>query len=347
MNEWTKISWRDAVDKNVFDDELGFIHINREIRYDIGQHDINNYYEDNGTGQKTRLGIDTSDISKVKALFSKTIYMAQQQNYYYGSVNYVPIEVETINPVISYRRIQAQNNGYGRAELEHYFPIDKKNKKRLDYLRYVWICDEIQDEQVALKQNNLKMPLLQDLSTGDALFCSNKGRVKIHKIYQQPNKDNLMLQCVCDYEDCDKEPFDILVDGTNCEKIYYLPYDKQPISEIERFNVSVNELDLSPYVLKCGQRINVFWHNAYDAAQYVISVYKKFYRNYIKKIYHLKDYEIDRNDGFISIDGLLGSDYILTIKAESRNGEVVALSRGIAIDDNNNTRFFPQFWEDN
>ena len=136
MNKWKQISWRDAIDKNVFDDELGFIHVNSRITYSVAQQEINRYYVEGSNGQKIRLSIDGTNISKVKSLFGKIVYM-ERADYYGRATNFPPFEVETINSVISYRRIQNQNRGYGSAILEHSFPIYKKNKEQLDYLRYV------------------------------------------------------------------------------------------------------------------------------------------------------------------------------------------------------------------
>lgn len=109
-------------------------------------------------------------------------------------------------------------------------------------------------------------------------------------------------------------------------------------------NTYKNEFELSPYAVKTGQLLNVYWNKIDDAAEYVVSLYKKFDRPYMQKIYHLKDYVVDRNDGFVSIDGLTDEGYILTVKAENRSGEEIALSRGIDV--KGNGRNVPQYWKE-
>ena len=185
--------------------------------------------------------------------------------------------------------------------------------------------------------SNLKMPLLRNLKSGDNFF-GDRGKSKITSIYPQPNENNLMFQAMLDFDGCDKTPFNI----SFTDKIYVLPYAEQPIAETERFNESKNEILLSPYVIKDGRTVSVYWYKALDAADYIISLYKKTDRQYIQSIYHLKDSIVDRNEGFLVIDDLLGDGYIITVKAENRNGEVIALSRGIKTE--NGKTCFPQYW---
>ena len=58
---------------------------------------------------------------------------------------------------------------------------------------------------------------------------------------------------------------------------------------------------------------------------------------------HSKEYEVDRNDGYCTIRDLLmknDTTYAVVIKAENRNGDLVAKSRGMGI----NGR--PRYWEE-
>lgn len=65
---------------------------------------------------------------------------------------------------------------------------------------------------------------------------------------------------------------------------------------------------------------NVYWKCIDEASLYTVEAYK----SYGGKIYHLKDYTAERNEGFVSIGGLVGHGYIFRIIAESRDGKILA-----------------------
>lgn len=344
MSEWQKINWREAAGKVVFDDEWGFVEVGGDISYSVGNVALNNLYEDDAKGQKVKLSIDENNPQQIASLFSKTLYGYLNDAYSYQR-RYVNVAVDTMDVHV-----------YGPYNYNHRwqetFKIRKKDKKRLEYLRYVWTCDELQNSETASGIKNLKPPLLKNLKTGDCFFC-DKGKCKILKFYPQPNENNLMFQAVRDFEACDKDPFDVAFDY----KFFVLPYEEQPISEFKQFNESKNEIWLSPYAeqghtweygssvshgyskIHC---VNVFWNKIDAAADYIVSLYKQFDRPYLQRVYHLKDYVVDRNDGFLVINDLLGDGYIITVKAENRNGEEIALSRGISV----GGRSLPQYFKE-
>lgn len=65
---------------------------------------------------------------------------------------------------------------------------------------------------------------------------------------------------------------------------------------------------------------NVYWNGVDEAALYTVEVYKW----HGDKIYHLKDYNAGRNEGFVSISGLVGHGYLFRVIAESRDGKILA-----------------------
>lgn len=335
MSEWRKTSWLKAVDKVSFDDEWGFGRV-RNCYYTIGGLDLNSFYMEDDKGQKVQLAIDTNNPDAIASLFSEKLYYRNRDRYGYNAGNLVSVTVENIEVTFEFVRYAGQRNSYIEKKT---IAIGKNKSKRLTYLRHVWICDGLRDTTSLPTVNDLIKPKLRDLNVGDSLFC-DKGKCKITKFYPQPNENNLMFQAVLDYEDCDKQPFDVSFgDG-----VYVLPYGEQPISEYEQFNRCKSEIWLSPYVTKGDHGLNVYWNKIEQAAGYTISLYKKFERPYLQSVYHLKDYIADRNDGFVAIDGLCGGGYIAVVKAENRNGEEIARSRGIEIKDGE--RCVPQYFKE-
>ena len=124
--------------------------------------------------------------------------------------------------------------------------------------------------------------------------------------------------------------------------VYKIPYQSPLTNESEQFNVCKNELQLSPYMLNADKQLNIYWQQIPNAARYIISLYKRDNRPYLQQIYPLKDYIVERGEGFLTIKDLLGSDYIAVVKAEDRSGEIIAQSRGIAASGN---KSYPQFWK--
>lgn len=339
MAKWQKISLWDAVGKVVFDDEWGFIKFDGRITYSLGGQDLSSYYAE-VDGQKVQITPRTDIVKDLMSLFSKIIYYRNPNYGYYGrnQEQYIKTSVEEISITIN------QNNGYGyssnanRFSQQRSYVIKKQDKKRLEYLRYVWICDEIQDEKFN-PDTFLKQPLFKDLKVDDEVLVNGKKHL-IGIGYEQPNESGRMFYAKPSYEGAESEAINV----TFNDKVYVLPYKEQPTPETEQFNICKNEFDLSPYAVKTGQLLNVYWNKIDDAFEYAVSLYKKFDRPYMQKVYHLKDYVVDRNDGFVSIDGLTDEGYIVTVKAENRNGEQIALSRGILIA--GTKQCIPQYWKE-
>ena len=333
MGNWQKVSLRDAVGKVVFDEEWGFIRFDGDVSYSVGGQNLGYYYVEE-KGIKSRIMPQSYTVKDLTSLFSKEIY---ERNYgYYGrrQEEYKSIQVEEIKVEIRVYSVDGNRNSYAYS-----FTINKKDKKRLEYLHNVWICDEIQAKEFD-PDDYLKRPYFTDLKVGDEILYGVNKKYVIEKVYEQPNENGYMISASPSYEGAKSTTANIKFS----DNIYVLPYNEKPVSETEQFNTYNNEFALSPYAVKSGACINVYWNKIDDAADYIISLYKKYDRHYRQKIYHLKDYIVDRNDGFISIDGLTDDGYIVTVKAENRNGEGIALSRGILI--NGNKQCVPQYWKE-
>ncbi len=337
MSNWQKISLRDAVGKVVFDDEWGFIRFDGNVSYSVGGHDLSYYYLEED-GQKSQIRPNTYSVKDLISLFSKQIYYRNQNYGYYGrnQQQYLSVAVEEITVTLNNSDRYSYNTN--RFLGQHSFVIKKKDKKRLEYLRHVWICDEIQDDK-SDSGKRLRPPLFKDLKVGDEILLNGQKHL-IGVVYEQPNESGYMFAATPSYEGAKGASVNVTFNDTVC----VLPYEEQSVPETEQFNTYKNEFELSPYIVKSGQCLNVYWNKIEDAAEYIVALYKKYDRPYLQKIYHLKDYTVERNDGFVSIDGLMDEGYIVTVRAENRNGEEIALSRGIPI--NSNKQCIPQYWKE-
>lgn len=341
MANWKKISLREAVGKVVFDDELGFFRFNGDISYTVNGNGLTRYLVDEGGEKK---GISTNiyeNVNELEALFSKPLYEQVYRGYssygrrsYERSYEYKKVDFNELTVTVN------ANNRYSSNRLDavRSFTIGKTDAKRLEYLKHVWVCKEIQDGNFN-PDGYLKQPLFDDLKA-DGEILLNGYKHKILAVYEQPDENGYMFSAVPSYEGAKGEKVNVSFK----DSIRVLPYEKQTVSEFMQFNKCKNEFALSPYAVKSGLCLNVYWNKYEPAAGYTVSLYKVYDRPYMRTIYHLKDYAADRNDGFISIDGLADDGYIVTVKAENRGGEEIALSRGISIKEKD--RCVPQYFKE-
>ena len=114
-------------------------------------------------------------------------------------------------------------------------------------------------------------------------------------------------------------------------RFVYIPLDYR--SELLQFNKTLNELALQPVIQRNQERnlINVMWQPVEEAARYVVKLYRYVNTENRKKVYFLKDYEVDRNEHFLSVNDLIINGHIIVVVAENRSGEIVAQSRGIDV----------------
>ena len=331
MSNWKKVSLRDAVGKVVFDEEWGFFKFDGDISYYVGGRDLGYYYAE-VDGKKIQITPEKDTVKDLMSLFSKEIYYCNPYDYYHRQPepSFIVEEIEV------HIRVYREDSRGGSYTYE--FKISKNDKKRLEYLRNVWTCEEIQSADFNLR-NFLKRPHLTDLKEGDEILYGTTKKYVIKKIFEQPNTADFMMTASPAYEGA----ADAIVYIKLNDDIYVLPYNEQPASEFKQFNTCNNEFALSPYAFKSGACLNVYWNKIDDTSEYTVSLYKKYARIYMQKVYHLKDYIVDRNDGFISIDGLVDDGYIVTVKAENRAGEEIAVSRGISISEKD--KCVPKYWE--
>ena len=325
MSEWKKIALKDAVNKIVFHDKVGFIKYS-SVYFCVNDIDLNSgkIFRKNSKGEFVEFKIGCNDVKKLKQLFdTKTkLYVKNNSYYYYNSSQYKELIVEKIYiiPAVPKKKLVIE--------------ITKDNLDKLEYWDYVWIkeSEELDTIQEVEKKYFQKFSI-HDLKVGDNIFIPNRGKAKIKHIYLQPNYYKYMCDAVFEQSE---EVFKVQFS----ENVYFLPNEqKKIIQEVTyNFDENKNELSLSPYVVWENNCINVYWFKLYEAANYIISLYKKSPgQPYMPKVAHLKDVVIDRNCGYVVFDKLVGSGYIIKVKAESREGEIIAESRAILVQSNGNS----------
>ena len=327
--EWKQIDWFEADGKIVFDDSFGFVRVQtRNTTFEVVSPNfpgtsirLANCFYLSESDDKVRL-----DQNNIPKLFSQDIYVEASP----------PRKMNVQSLRIQKRGIQIVDPRYGSHERSTEVQITRENLST--YPLQTWFCEEIQNMPPQEILKLYQRPLFLDLQIGQSVFHKNLGKCTIVKIYEQPDMEDRMIDIQAENQEVRTFKFS----GSDSDAVYKIPYQSPITNEWEQFNVCNNELQLSPYMLTADKQINIYWQQIPNAARYIISLYKRDNRPYLQQIYPLKDYIVERGEGFLSIKDLLGSDYIVVVKAEDRSGEIIAQSRGIAVSGN---KSYPRFWE--
>jgi uncharacterized protein (UPF0248 family) len=246
----------------------------------------------------------------------------QQQNYCYRSTPN-PIqeaEAEKIEEIkygvtISYRVICLDSNGKTTTTSKS-LSLVITDKNELQDIMF-WATKD--------KVESYVMPVLMDLQEGQKYFYIGSGVCEVVKVYDYPNKQS---NNVCRIVFANGVEQDVLIGD---KRFVYIPLEYK--SELLQFNKTLNELALQPVMQRNQEHnlINVMWQPIEDAARYVVKLYRYVNTKNRRKVYFLKDYEVDRNVHFLSINDLIVKGHIIVVIAESRSGEIVAQSRGIDV----------------
>lgn len=168
-------------------------------------------------------------------------------------------------------------------------------------------------------------PCFVDLKVGRKYYYKGKGTCILTKIYIDATKDSF----ICDLKDLKGDIINVNFGDSN---LCYLPYEEL-FSDREFLKKGLNEFFLQTYVYFHEHTYNVYWLEINDAARYIVSVYKTIESKVsIKTIYHLEDYEVDRNTKFLVLDNLVGGKFIFRVTAEDRDGKIISQSRGITLE---------------
>lgn len=189
-----------------------------------------------------------------------------------------------------------------------------------------------------------------EIKEGMRVYYSNKTW-EVLTVYSQPNikgelcKIKNLTTGKEEIVDCSLYNSYGQLSSARLEKV---PYEKYPArkNELDIFNKEVRECDLQPYWEQDQQKGNLYWQGIEEAMLYNVYVYK--YRKndaLAKKLYLLEKIEVERNKHWITIDELIGKNYVVRIEAENRQGEQIAISRGIPINFEGKTNGILHYWK--
>lgn len=336
--EWRKGTLQEALGHNLYDDKLGIhrLEVSSIEIYDEGIHDwllANGLFYKQGEKYILFRNGEYDYSSSLNNFFQ--VEFAKQKNNgrnssYWGYYNIRELSANDVENIIfskikiNLRVVRMFFEGSHRNERHEQSSLIITKQSELKEKNYL-ICDG--DARFL----NIE-PKLSNLKIGDKYYYQpNNCSCEVTKIYDYPNKDCLLF-------DVKLVPSGLeTITIKEAKRVYILPYLEK--NELDCFNESLDELHLQPYVTRDNNSkiYNVIWQPIDSAARYIVSLYKTVELSYKEKIYHLKDYEVDRADNFISIDGLVGDNFVFVVKAEDRSGKEIARSRGIVLGE-------PKFW---
>lgn len=321
---WEKVNLFEYLGRHVFRDEYGFCRseLNGVFINDINILELYAYNDESKRYERIRFGNKGNYAQSLADLFALDIAQRSLRYYKYGYRNEyltsdqaVSVEPKTIkvNLRIHYYVAFRYNGCSGEQHADDVIELSSAK----DVSKYFCWFEE------GASTSSFKMAILPELKVDDELYLVGVGKVKVSNLVEYPNKDDV----VCEVIDVEGKKQKIKMES----EVFYLPYNKA-VDEYEDVNKSLNELKLSPYVIRSREQnhiYNIYWNKIEEASCYHVILYK-----YIEKlrnrrrILKIADYEVDRNTSFLSLDKLVGANFIFKVKAEDRSGNIIAESRG-------------------
>lgn len=320
---WKKVNLFEHLNSYVFMDEYGFCYseLNDVFVDDINISELYAYSDESKRYKKIRFDnkgdyaqsladLFALDIAKRKKI-SQPYYNYYYDNEYLTSDQAVSVKPKTIKvnlktcyyTALVYCSIQVQHN------------IIELNSAK-DVSKYFCWFEE------GASTSSFKMAILPELKVDDELYLVGVGKVKVSNLVEYPNKDDV----VCEAIDVEGKKQKIKMES----EVFYLPYNKA-VDEYEDVNKSLNELKLSPYVIRSTEQnhiYNIYWNKIEEASCYHVILYKYIKLRNRRCVLKIADYDVDRNTSFLSLDKLVGANFIFKVKAEDRSGNIIAESRG-------------------
>ena len=323
---WEKVNLFEYLGRRVFMDEYGFCRreLNGVFINDINISELYAYNDESKRYERIRFGNKGNYAQSLADLFALDIAQRSLRYYKYGYRN----EYLTSDQAVSVKPKTIKVNlttyyyvtfGYkGSSSEQHVNDIIELNSKE-DVKKYSCWFEE------GSSTSSFKMIILPELQVDDELYLVGVGKVKVSNLVEYPNKDDV----VCEAIDVKGKKQKIKMES----EVFCLPYDKA-VDEYEDVNKSLNELKLSPYVIRSKEQnhiYNIYWNKIEEASCYHVILYKYIELRNRRRVLKIADYEVDRNTSFLSLDKLVGANFIFKVKAEDRSGNIIAESRG-AID---------------
>lgn len=320
---WEKVNLFEYLGRRVFMDEYGFCRseLNSVFINDINISELYAYNDESKRYERIRFDKKGNYAQSLADLFALDIAQSSRRYYNYSYSN----EYLTSNQAVSAKPKTIKVNlktyyyvtfGYnGCSSEQHANDIIELNSKE-DVKKYSCWFEE------GSSTSSFKMIILPELKVDDELYLVGVGKVKVSNLVEYPNKDDV----VCEAIDVEGKKQNIKMES----EVFYLPYNKA-VDEYEDVNKSLNELKLSPYVIRSKEQnhiYNIYRNKIEEASCYHVILYKYIELRNRRRILKIVDYEVDRNTSFLSLDKLVGANFIFKVKAEDRNGNIIAESRG-------------------
>lgn len=319
--ECKKVLLFDCVNRHIFMDEYGLctfgvndVHINdMSINQVFAYNDESKMYE--------RINIDPGNfLAILKSLFNKDlatrkpqpngVYYGYNRNSSFTEADAKQVKIKSVKLFLHVNYWTSIQQGQTQSASEE---VVLNNEKDIE--KYTaWLIDNLQSDTF--------IPVdFSSINEGDEVYLVGHGKASVSKVFSYPNKKN----CVCEVTDSEGK-YNI---GFGSQDLYYLPYVNRK-TILDEIDDAFNELLLSPYVMaskECPGVYNIYWKPVKEASRYIVTLYKAV-KNDKRNVYHLADYDVDRNTFYLSLDKLIGNGFIFKVSAEDRNGKIIAKSRG-------------------
>ena len=201
------------------------------------------------------------------------------------------------------------------------------NFNTISYEKKISLTDVDLDLQIYINNGDSYWPCAMsndELKDKMNVYIFKYGTCKIDKVYPYPYSNGFKCKILTGNEKSENISLDT--------PIYYLPYKRQPKPQINIFNESFNEDLLMPIKVCYSNQnlINLYWKEVENASDYIIEIYKIFIlKDGIRSIYHLESVEINKNQKYYSSTNFVRDNIVFVVKAEDKNGNIMAQSRGI------------------
>lgn len=327
MSKWIQISLSEFLykkgfqNKEIYIDDIGFCKI-RNANIEVNNKSLSTFYVKKGSSYK-RLSKEEDlknfidDFTKKRNIMlyrsssATTIY----RNVAASNISYQNVEYENIHILLTGCKgvlDPTQNTLTYSNSLATINVFIDRNKEQIIYVN---VGDPYSLN--AIHNDNLKEKM--------KVFCYGNGTVTIEKLYNYPYEKGYKCEVLTPNGELEK--IDINT------PLWYLPYQSVDKSPLDIFNESKNEKKLMPIRVKDNGEhnlINLYWGKIENASNYVVEVYKLiFNKDKSTTIYHINTIEVSREKRFYSTRELINENIVFVVKAENRDGNIIAQSRGI------------------
>ncbi len=153
------------------------------------------------------------------------------------------------------------------------------------------------------------------------------------------NDDGAIEDILYEFSDID----DKIISLKYSQPIYYLPFEEVDDDKRIILNECKNEIYLQPH-LKYNydtKRVCIMWLEYNYTDRYVVSMYKLFNINGIKRLSHLRDFVIDKGQKYFVFDDFdVDDDIYFILRAENGFGDIIAKTRAM-----NKSTVSPKNWD--